>query len=181
MDPIKIGDGIELHELKLSSADEIFREIEENREHLRRWLPFIDHTLRTEDTLRFIRAVNGSVRDLVLEIRNGGSLAGLLAVKEIDPVNSKAEIGYWISRKWEGKGIVTRSCAALINHCFNSLNLNRVQIKAATGNSASIMIPERLGFKFEGIERSGEYLNGDYVDLVVYSMLKSEWDGLTRS
>lgn len=54
--------------------------------------------------------------------------------------------------------------------------MNRIQIKCAVGNSASIAVAERLGFVREGIERDGELLSGDaFTDLYIYSLLKREY------
>jgi ribosomal-protein-serine acetyltransferase len=55
------------------------------------------------------------------------------------------------------------------------MGMHRVQIRVSVDNLRSKSIPIRLGFKFEGIERDGEFLNGHYTDLEVYSILKNEW------
>ncbi len=63
----------------------------------------------------------------------------------------------------------------VINFAFTELKMNRVQIRCAIGNVKSEKIPQRLNFKFEGIERDGELLpDGKFTDLEVYSLLKSE-------
>ena len=66
-------------------------------------------------------------------------------------------------------------CITILGFAFSKLGLNRVQIKAGVGNAHSSRIPERLGFKFEGIERAGEKFPDHYQDLEVYSLLKKEW------
>lgn len=48
--------------------------------------------------------------------------------------NQKTEIGYWLSEKFQHKGIVTHSCKALIDFAFSEMNLHRIQLKAATKN-----------------------------------------------
>jgi ribosomal-protein-serine acetyltransferase len=184
MNVIKVDEDLSLIELRYSSAGEIFDAIIKNRPHLRRWLPFVDLTKKQSDTEQFIKSVKQSRAtkpDLIYEVRLKKEFAGLIALKEVDYLQRKTEIGYWLAKEYEGKGIITRSSAALLDFCFGELELNRVQIKAATGNVQSLLVPERLGFKFEGIEREGEYLNGKYVDLMVYSILKSEWEGTAGS
>jgi ribosomal-protein-serine acetyltransferase len=184
MSRIVIDDDLELVDLSLSSAEEIFHLIDTNRQHLKRWLPFVDLTQKASDTEKFIKSVNTSKApkpDLIFEIRYKKKVAGLIALKEIDFLQKKTEIGYWLAKRYEGKGIVTRSCSALLKYCFSEMEMNRVQIKAATGNAQSLLIPERLGFKFEGIEREGEFLENGFVDLVIYSILRSEWEGTSLS
>jgi len=102
-------------------------------------------------------------------------LAGLISFKYTDRANHKTELGYWLAQDQQGKGLVTRSCKALINLAFERMGMHRVQIKISVDNHRSKGIPKRLGFKFEGIERDGEFLNGHYTDLEVYSILKNEW------
>lgn len=88
----------------------------------------------------------------------------------------RAEIGYWLSEKYQKKGIVTQSVSTLLDYAFSELGLNRVQIRCAVGNIPSKNIPRRLGFLFEGIERDGELLSDNqFTDIEVYSILKREW------
>ena len=53
--------------------------------------------------------------------------------------------------------------------------MNRIEITCADDNIKSRAIPERLGFKQEGIKRDGEICDGAYRDLVIYGLLKREW------
>jgi ribosomal-protein-serine acetyltransferase len=140
-------------------------------------LPFVDQTLKEEDTEIFIRSIIHSTcarKDLVYEIWFKKQFAGLIALKEIDRWNKKTELGYWLVQKLQGKGLVTRSCHALINSAFFELNMNRIQIRIGVGNSRSSMIAERLKFRFEGIERAGEMHQDRFIDLEVYSLLKED-------
>ena len=70
---------------------------------------------------------------------------------------------------------MTRACAAMVSYAFREWPLNRVQIRCATGNVRSCAIPQRLGFTREGVIRQSEWLYDHFVDLVLYSMLASEW------
>ncbi len=64
----------------------------------------------------------------------------------------------------------------ICDFAFKTLNINRIQIKCAVGNTPSSNIPKRLNFKFEGIERDGELLSENhFVDLEIYSKLKSDY------
>ena len=60
-------------------------------------------------------------------------------------------------------------------HLFEDLELNRVEIRCATGNRRSCAIPRRLGFRKEGIIVQGQWVSGRPVDLAVYGILRSEW------
>lgn len=175
---IKADYEIVLKSLSADSTELIFDAVEKNREFLRIWLPFVDYTRSAEDTRIFIESVIESripKKDLVFEIWYNEEFAGLVSLKEVDNINRKTELGYWLTKNMQGKGIMIRSCRAMITYAFEKLKMNRVQIKVAVENKQSIQIPVRLGFLYEGIEREGESLNKRFTDLKVYSILKKEW------
>jgi ribosomal-protein-serine acetyltransferase len=65
---------------------------------------------------------------------------------------------------------------ALVDHAFAGWGLNRVEIRAALENARSRAIPERLGFKKEGVLREAERLGERFVDHALYAVLASEWE-----
>ena len=175
---IVVEEGLILKSLRQGSAAVVFNSIDTNRHYLRKWLPFVDNTWKVEDTENFIRLITQEAspkRNLVYEIWYLKEFAGLIALKEIDQWNKKSEIGYWLDPRFEGNGIMTKCCTALLDSSFKKLGLNRIQIKTGIGNARSSRIPEKLGFRLEGLERSGEKLSDHYIDLEIYSMLKQDW------
>ncbi len=74
---------------------------------------------------------------------------------------------------------MTTCCRALIVHSFRVWKLNRVTIECATENTRSRAIPERLGFKLEGIIRGVEKLHDHYADHAFYGLLRSECQFMT--
>ncbi len=180
MEQLQVTNSIRLESVKLSMAPVIFETIDTNRKFLRKWLPFVDFTTHPDDTESFIKGALRNIsfkKDEIFSIWYKEEFAGLIGFKDTDWVNGKTELGYWISEKMQGKGIVTSSVQALLKYSFVKLKLNRVQIKVAVGNEKSAAIPKRLGFYTEGIERQGELHHTDYFDLEVYSLLKKEWQG----
>jgi ribosomal-protein-serine acetyltransferase len=75
----------------------------------------------------------------------------------------------------QGRGIVTRCCHALLDHLFDERGLHRVEIRCATGNLRSCAVPQRLGFRREGVLRHGEFGATGWLDLVVWGILEHEW------
>jgi ribosomal-protein-serine acetyltransferase len=102
-------------------------------------------------------------------------LAGVIGYDAIDWENRSTEVGYWLGEGYQGKGLATAACRALVDHAFKELGLNRVSIACATENKKSCAIPERLGFRREGVVRQAEWLYDHFVDHVVYAALASEW------
>lgn len=179
---IRVNEHITLKQLSGDDAADIFYTINNGRSYLGKWLPFVAYTKEPADTEAFVESVINTPeenREYVFVIRYDDEFAGIIGFKDTDKINRKTEIGYWLSEHFQKKGIITLSLKQLLKLAFEKLDINRVQIRCAVGNTASSNIPKRLGFKFEGIEREGELLNnGKFADLEVYSLLKSEYNEL---
>lgn len=173
---IVVDKNIVLKLLTLNDTERIFNAITTNRNHLRKWLPFVDATKDIKDTLAFVKSIVDDVerRQEIFIINFNDNFAGLLGLKDIDYLNRKVELGYWLVEEMTGKGIVRKSVEKIMHFCFNDLGFNRIQIKCGVGNIKSIAIPKSLGYTFEGIERQGEKHPSKYIDLEIYSFLKHE-------
>jgi ribosomal-protein-serine acetyltransferase len=173
---LEVADGCHLRLLEESDAEELYRLVDANRDHLAEWMPWAaGQTL--EGTANFISAArrrhaerNGFEMALVLDER----MIGAAGFAGIDWVARGTIIGYWLAEEHQGRGLMTRAVRALVDHAFGELELHRVEIQAAEGNLRSRGIPERLGFTQEGIRREAESVGGRYLDLVVYGLLATD-------
>ena len=178
MQPISVSEQFELTPLELGDADELFRVTDDNRDYLRQWLPWLESIKRVEDTRAFIRAAQAqSARNngTQLAIRLRYTIVGIVGHHQIDWRNRITSLGYWVDEAHQGRGVVTAACRALVNHAFDDARLNRVEIRCAVGNQKSRAIPQRLGFRQEGLLRDAEWLYDHFVDHIVYAMLASGW------
>ncbi|MBW6534363.1 MAG: GNAT family N-acetyltransferase [Mariniphaga sp.] len=178
MDYIQINSKLRLEAIKLNQAEVIFEAIDRDREYLKEWLPFIEETQQVAQTEEFIKSIVsqcGKKKDEVFTIWYNQDFAGLIGFKDTDWINRKTELGYWLTEKMQGKGIATACVKKMIKIAFNKLGMNRIQIKVACKNEKSSAIPKRLGFQYEGTEREGEFHRGKYLDLQVYSFVKSDY------
>ncbi len=175
---IRVGDEIVLRLYRKEDTQELFNLIEQNRNYFRTWLPWLDYNTTEEDSNNFILECQKKYKNetgLNLGIFFKNKLVGSIGFIEINKLHKKAEIGYMLGKKWNGKGIMTKSCKAIVNYAFEKLNLNRVSIRCATKNVKSRAIPEKLGFKLEGIIEQNEWLYNHFVDHAHYGMLKENW------
>jgi ribosomal-protein-serine acetyltransferase len=174
----KLSETTELRLLEERHAQELSDLTERNQEHLRAWLPWVDSSRTVEDRKKFIRdslkqfAEN---KGFVAGIWREGRLAGVIGYDAIDWENRSTEVGYWLGEEYQGRGLATTACRALVEHAFGELGLNRVSIACATENKKSCAIPERLGFRREGVKHQAEWLYDHFVDHVIYAALASEW------
>lgn len=176
----RVNDNIDLVLLESRHAEEYYALIDANREHLGQWLPWVDGTKTPDDTRAFIRNVRkrfAEKGDIVAGIRVDGKIAGFIGLEDINEALHSAEVGYWLGAEFEGKGLVTMSCRALLDYAFGEIGLQRVQIRVEPQNERSRAIPRRLGFQYEGTLRRGGLARNQPVDLEVYSILRDEWVG----
>ncbi len=174
-----LGDGAIVDRLSLDDTAELFELIDDNRAYLRRWLDFLDATVIPGDTRAFIESTIEQYekhRACTCAIRVEGTIVGVIGHYFIDWENHFAHLGYWLAEPWQGRGLVTRACAAFVEHAFRDLGLNRVELTCGTGNRRSRAVPERLGFTHEGTLRQAEWLYDHFVDHEVYGLLRSEWE-----
>jgi ribosomal-protein-serine acetyltransferase len=174
----RIDDELEIRLFGGEHAEELYCLINANRDHLRKWLPWVDRTQSIKDVHEYIINVslqNCQDKGFSCAILYSGKLAGAIAHHQIDQSNRSVKLGYWLDQQLTGKGLVTRCCAEIIKHTFENMSINRISINAAVENMQSRAIPERLGFVFEGIKRDAEWLGSHFVNHAVYSLLRAEW------
>jgi RimJ/RimL family protein N-acetyltransferase len=89
-----------------------------------------------------------------------------------------AEIGIHIGEKrcWN-QGYGTSVMRLLLRHGFETLNLNRIFLRVYSHNPRAIHVYQKVGFVEEGILRQAHFHNGDYKDVHIMSVLRSEWQG----
>jgi ribosomal-protein-serine acetyltransferase len=180
----ELGSGIALRLLGERDAGEVFALVDRNREHLRRWMPWVGEGYSVADAAGWLRRGleqlarnDGFQAGITLE----GALVGVIGFHAIDWPNRKTSLGYWLSADAQGRGVMTTACRAMVDHALVELGLNRAEIRCGTGNARSRRIPERLGFTLEGVARETEWLYDHFVDLAVYSMLARDWPRLDAS
>jgi ribosomal-protein-serine acetyltransferase len=170
---LKINTDAELRLLELEHAAELFALTDKNRPYLREWLPWLDTTVTVDDTKFFIQCTLdkfSSNKAFETGIWYKGKLAGVIGLHEINWEKNLTAIGYWIGAEFQGLGLVTGACKAVINYTFTEFKLKKIFIYCAIENYKSRAIPERLGFTMEGIKENAEMLYGTVVDHAIYSL-----------
>jgi ribosomal-protein-serine acetyltransferase len=177
------ADGAELRLLDHHHAGELFALIGNNRSYLRRWLPEWDVQKTLDDCARVIKssleqlaANNG----FTLGIWWQGHLAGIVGAGSIDWENRSTMLGYWLGETYQGKGLMTGACRALVDYLFSELKLHRIEIRCATSNIKSCAVPKRLGFTKEGVLRKAQAFDDRFLDIEVYGLLAEDWERLAE-
>lgn len=170
----QVDDELKIELIQQQHKEELFRLIDTNREHLRKWLLWVDKRQTAEDFDTIIpewlsKYANNNGFDA--GIRYKGRLVGMIALHYLDWKNKATSIGYFLSEEAQGNGIITKCVRALITYLFDELDLHRIEIQCAETNHRSKAIPIKLGFVQEGIKREGQWLYDHYENLITYSLL----------
>lgn len=101
-------------------------------------------------------------------------IIGDLGIHFLD--DEQAEIGCTLSKKYHGKGYATEALKSAMNYLFNKLNKHRIIASIDPMNISSIGLVERLNFRKEAHFKESLLINGEWVDDIVYAILKKEWN-----
>jgi len=115
---------------------------------------------------------------LGLERREDGALVGTCTLFRIDRGCRRAEIGYALARPAWGRGLMHEALAALVDHGFATLGLNRIEADIDPRNLGSAASLERLGFVREGHLRERWIVDGEVSDSWLYGLLRRDWKPL---
>lgn len=175
---IAIDDHVRLELTASKHVQSLYAAINNNRAHLSTFLPWVETMQSVEAFDRYIKNaanLHQQLKEFSFVVFLDEIPVGKIGLHYIDHQNKNAAIGYWLIKNAEGKGVISKSCAALIDYGFQELKLHRIEIKVATTNLKSQAIPERLHFKKEGLLRQAEWVNNQFLDLQIYSILHFEW------
>ena len=175
---IIVDENIQLEITSEKFATQLFNVINNNRAHLSEFLSWVEHMQSIENMREYLKnceLLNEEKKEVSFVILLSDNPVGRIGLHYLNLQNKTGAIGYWLDKNEEGKGIITKSCLKLIDYGFNEINLNRIEIKAAVKNFKSQAITTKLNFTKEGTLRQAEFVNNEFIDLFLYSMLKDEW------
>lgn len=101
---------------------------------------------------------------------------GNVSLQSIDFINRNAEIAIILGDKtcW-GKGLAKEALQFVFKHGFERMNLHRIYCGTAASNHPMQFLAEKLRMKKEGIKREALFLEGKYIDVIYYGILKQEF------
>ena len=172
---VKIDTDISLCVRTKNEALELFNLIQKNKKHLSKFLVWVEYTKSVSDSKSFIdqkmkEFINGESCDFGIYFQD--KIIGSAGLIKIDKNNKSGEIGYWISKDYEGQGIVTKVVKKLIEIGKKKYKLHRIEIQMLVENTRSKAVPERLGFTHEGtmkdvVMRKGKFHSKEVWGLII--------------
>ena len=83
-------------------------------------------------------------------------------------------MGYWIDQEFAGRGVVPRAVAMVIDHCFFTAGLHRIEIAIRPENSNSLRVVEKLGLREVGYAPRFLHIDGAWRDHRIFAVTVEE-------
>jgi RimJ/RimL family protein N-acetyltransferase len=99
---------------------------------------------------------------------------GFAAAVDLDLEARQAELGYVTAARARGRGAATRALDLLTRWCFETLGLERLELRIDPANIGSIRVAERGGYRCEGTLRNVHVKDGVRSDVGVWSLLPTD-------
>ena len=166
------GKDFVLRKPRLTDAESLYK-YQQDKE-VKRNMMTIPKTLK--ETKREIKEMNLGRKGYIGEvfvIDINGEAVGVISFGQTDKYNkTKVKVGYWIAKKFRGKGITTKALKLITNYAFKKYKLKRMEGFCRTFNKASARVLKKAGYKFEGILRKNKFKNGKYLDDMIWAKIK---------
>ncbi len=166
MNPVEI----KLDELKLTSLSSEDRSLEN-----------IGYDKEDLDQMSETRSYPSKMPEKIsFKIEKENEIIGEVSFSRLRWFNRKAELSLILKKEHQEKGYAKKILKTIIDFAFNRMNLHRLEAEIIKTNERSLKLIESLGFVFEGELREAKYQNGKYVSVLRYSLLKHEFEKLSK-
>ena len=182
-----LGDRVLLRPYRAGDGEALWNAIQESREHLTPWMPWVGEHRTVDDSEAFARRMQAHwiLREaLVVAIweRESAEYLGSSGLHPIDWEVPSFEVGYWLRESRQGHGYVTEAARQLCALAFETLGANRLFLRCDERNERSAAVAHRLGFTLEGVRRrDARTPSGELRNTLVFSMLPEEFAALAPS
>ncbi|HWA04905.1 MAG TPA: GNAT family protein [Ignavibacteria bacterium] len=176
--PILETERLRLRKLSMRDAGDVFAyaSVPEVAEHVT-W----EYHRNISDSMHYLRFITQQYQDGIpspwgIIHKELGKLIGTIGYHVWSLPNGFGEVGYALSKDFWNKGYTTEAFEEVIKFGFERLKLNRVEATCKLANTASEKVMLKCGLSYEGILRKRLFAKSEYHDLMLYSLLRSEWE-----
>lgn len=149
-----------------------------NHPDVRRWMP--QSRPDTTDDIEAFREGFGNDDGVRLLVCDGDDPLGLASMFLVDSDSRRARLGAWLKPDAQSDGYGTEAASLLVEYGFEERALRKLVANARADNAPSRGTLEKLGFTQEGRQREHYYIDGEYVDRVIYGLFADEWRATTK-
>ena len=148
-----------------------------NRKVLNNLRDGLPYPYTEKDALEYIHfIINSDAKDtFAYAIDVDGTAVGSIGAFRQGNIHSRtAELGYYLSEEYWGKGIMTEAVRQLCEKLFKETDILRVFAEPFAYNIGSRKVLEKAGFQFEGILKNNAFKNGQVLDMALYSYTRQD-------
>lgn len=150
-----------------------------NWAYLKPWLPALavhsqNPEVAKDMVARYLREiVEGYSAYFVLAEPQTNQILGRCNITQIarGPFNA-CYLGYCLDQSLQGRGLMRKMCAQVIEHAFTGLKLHRIMANYMPHNNRSARLLKSLGFKVEGLARDYLEINGKWENHVLTALTR---------
>jgi RimJ/RimL family protein N-acetyltransferase len=117
----------------------------------------------------------GTWFQFALRLHSTGELVGDLGLHFPADQPYQAEVGITLSPTAQGQGLATEALRAILGYLFETLQKHRIYASTDPQNHASHRLLRNVGFRQEAHFRQSLWFKGEWVDDVVFGLLRGEW------
>jgi RimJ/RimL family protein N-acetyltransferase len=134
-----------------------------------------------EDAVRMVAENFSMAEDLLARfwaicLKDSDRMIGTFTLFHISENNRRAEVGYILKRAAWGKGYATEALQRMIRHCFDDLELGRLEADVDPQNHGSLSLLDRCGFEREGYFRKRWFIRENWYDSVMFGLINPDLD-----
>lgn len=173
---------VALRPLKFYDAQNIYDNVKDKSiTHYTIQIPYPYHI---RDAHKFIKYSEKARREksayiFGIELKDSKQVIGIVSLSKIDRKNKNCELGYWLGKKYWGKGIASTAVKLVLDFGFNKLNLHRIYSIIFASNTASLRVLEKNKFLLEGVLFESVWRNGIWHNMMTYGLLKDDFNKKT--
>ncbi len=173
-------DDFDIRLITYDDAEAFYKLIQHNLDRLKdTFAGTVSKTRTIEETRVFIAAaLKNNMQKLyypfLIEEIETNKIVGFIDLKNINWDIPKTEIGYFIHKEYEGKGIAGNALKTIIGFCFDQLKMSKLFLRTTISNIGSQRVAEKNGFQKEGfVRRDYKTASGEIVDLLYYGLINN--------
>jgi len=165
--PITLGDKIEIFKYRSDAETNKYQG----------WIP-----KTIDDVEIFIGKISKQINEsntwfqFVIIEKETQTIIGDFGIHFWDSENKQVEIGCTLNKDSQHKGYATESAKKIIDYLFKELNKHRIIASIDPKNMASIKLVEKIGFRKEAHLVESLFINGIWVDDLLYALIEKDWN-----
>jgi RimJ/RimL family protein N-acetyltransferase len=177
---IELTDGkVTLRPYRMNDVNSLYQAIRESIKEVGLWLPFAHEDYSINESKDWIKKrlgewKKGLIYDFAIFDAKEGALIGGCGLNDIDKMNRRANLGYWVRTSHTRRGVATAATLLLAKWGFEVLNLKRIEILVAVGNERSLRVAAKAGALREGVLRNRINVREVMHDAVMHSLVPGD-------